>query len=64
MRKIKNFRRWVFTTKLNIPPKADKDRVEEQATPHPQPQAAIRMLETPITHRSPSLPCFFVMREC
>ena len=64
MIKYKNFNRWVFTTKLNILPEADKDRVEEQATPHPQPQAAIRMLKTPIMHRSPSLPYFFVMQEC
>ena len=36
-RKCKNSKRWVFTTKLNIPPK-DKDRVEEQAVPRPQQQ--------------------------
>ena len=54
--KYKRFKRWVFTVKLRIPPKADKDQVEEQATPH---AAAIKMLETPITHKSPSsLTCF------
>ena len=57
MRKYKNFKRGVFATKLNIPPRADKDRLEEQATPHPQPQAAIKMLETPVMHKSPSLSC-------
>lgn len=60
MRKYKRFKRWVFTTKLGVPPKADKGRVEERvgsATPHPQPQATVKMLETPITHRSPSLTC-------
>ncbi|KAF8259412.1 hypothetical protein EI94DRAFT_1668530 [Lactarius quietus] len=54
MRKYKRFKRWVFVTKLDIPPKADKDRVEKgtaSAPPHTQPQATIKMLETPITHR-------------
>ncbi|KAI9452119.1 hypothetical protein BJY52DRAFT_1294656 [Lactarius psammicola] len=45
MRKYKRFKRWVFTTKLGIPPKADKDRVEERgASSTPHPQAAIKML--------------------
>jgi hypothetical protein len=57
--KYKRFKRWVFTVKLRIPPKADKDQVEEQVTPH---AAAIKMLETPITHKSPSLTCFIAMR--
>ena len=60
MRKYKRFKRWVFTAKLGVPPKTNKDRVEERvgsATPHPQPQAAVKMLETPITHRSLSLTC-------
>ena len=64
MRKYKNFKRWVFTTKLKIPPKTNKDRVEEQATPQPQPQAGVKMLETPITHKSLSLSYFFAMRGC
>jgi hypothetical protein len=50
MRKYKRFKRWVFVTKLKVPPKADKDRVD--ATPLPQSQPTIKMLETPITHRS------------
>ena len=61
MRKYKNFKRWVFTTKLNIPPK-DKYRVKEQATPHPRQQASIKMIEAPITHKSPSFICFLAMR--
>lgn len=40
MRKYKRFKRWVFVTKLKVPAKA------ATATP------AIKMLETPITHRS------------
>jgi len=54
MRKYKRFKRWVFTTKLRVPPKANKDRVAS-STPHPQ--AAIKMLETPITRKSQSLTC-------
>ncbi|KAN0134620.1 hypothetical protein V8E53_007405 [Lactarius tabidus] len=50
MRKYKRFKRWVFVTKLKVPPKADKGRVD--ATPLPQSQPTIKMLETPITHRS------------
>lgn len=50
MRKYKRFKRWVFNTKLRIPPKADKDRVGS-STPQPQSQAATKMLETPITHK-------------
>jgi hypothetical protein len=57
MLKYKRFKRWVFVTKLKVPPKADKDRVEASATPLPQPQPTIKMLETPITHRSTSLAC-------
>ncbi|KAH9028408.1 hypothetical protein EDB84DRAFT_1498441 [Lactarius hengduanensis] len=51
MRKYKRFKRWVFNTKLKIPPKADKDRVGS-STPQPQSQAAAKMLETPITHKT------------
>ena len=50
MRKYKNFRRWVFTTKLNIPPK-DKHQVKEQVATHPQQQASIKMLDAPFMYK-------------
>lgn len=50
MRKYKRFKRWVFVTKLKVPAK-DGAADQVDATP------TIKMLETPITHRS-KLPFF------
>jgi hypothetical protein len=62
MKKYRRFKRWIFTTKTKVPlrttPK-DKDQVEHYgtgSTPASQQQAAIKMLETPITPKSLSFP--------
>jgi hypothetical protein len=58
MKKYKRFKRWVFATKVKVLPKAtqkDKDRAEQCADSSAsasQQQAAIKMLETPITPKS------------
>jgi hypothetical protein len=59
MNKYKRFKRWVFSTKVKVPPKDKaRDRAEQGAsssTQNSQQRAAVKMLETPITPKSLSL---------
>jgi hypothetical protein len=68
MKKYRRFKRWIFTTKTTVPLKTtqkDKDQVDQYgtgSTPASQQQAAIKMLETPITSRSLSSPSLLCVR--
>jgi hypothetical protein len=63
MKKWKRFKRWIFTAKAKVPSKPNKQygmRACSSSTPASQRQAAVKMLETPITPMSLSLP-FFIL---
>jgi hypothetical protein len=61
MKKWKRFKRWIFTAKVKVPSKPKQDGACSSSTPASQQQAAVKMLETPITPMSLFLP-FFVLK--
>jgi hypothetical protein len=61
MKKWKRFKRWIFTAKVKVPSKPNHDHkraCSSSSTPALQQQSMVKMLETPMTPMSLSLPFF------
>jgi hypothetical protein len=61
MKKWRRFKQWIFTTKVKVPSKpkhVGMRACSSSSTPASQQQSAVKMLETPMTPMSLSLPFF------